>query len=133
MNKMRSPLKHREKGLTLIELMIDLGILLPVLGIALAILVVSNEMSEESRERLLALNAARSTLEAVKDTPLVNVPAIPTAPLVPAGLRNGAINITTNPVNLVGAQIATVTVTVSWSSRRNRAKTLQVTTMRSQF
>lgn len=130
---MKSFLKQRETGLALIEVMIALGLLLLVLGTALGVLVVSNEMSEESRERLLALNTARSTLEIIKDTPLPNVPTIPTASLVPAELRNGTINITTNPTSLVGVQVATVTVTVSWISRRNRVRTLQITTMRSRF
>ena len=90
-------------------------------------------MSEESRSRLLALNAARTTLETIKNTPLGAVPAINTANIVPQALPGGAIVIRTNPANLAGAVVATVTVTVSWIGPKNMPRTLQVTTMRSQF
>ena len=122
-----------QKGLTLIELMVSFFFLALIVLSSIYVLTAAHQMSEESRGRLLALNAARSTLEAVKQTTLTAVPAINTAPFVPAELRNGAIAIATNPVNLAGVQIATVTVTVSWNGPRNRPLTLQVTTMRSRF
>lgn len=121
------------KGLTLVEVLGALTLLLPTLLVALYVLTAAQGMSEESRERLLALNAARSTLEIVKDTPLVNVPNINTVPLVPTGLRNGAIAVTTNPANLGAQTLATVTVTVNWLGAKNRPRSLQVTTMRSRY
>ena len=125
--------RQTEKGLTLIEMMFSFFFMVLILLFALQVLTSAHQLSEESRGRLLALNAARSTLEAIKNTALVNVPAINTAAFVPAELRNGNIAITTNPANLVGVQIATVTVTVTWFGPRNRPMQFQMTTMRSRF
>ena len=122
-----------EKGISLAEILISLVILLPALLITISILTSAQYLSHQSRERLLALNAARTTLETIKDTPLQSVPGISTAGFVPVGLRNGIITITTNPANLAAAQVATVTVTVSWSGTRNFQRSLQVTTMRSKY
>lgn len=120
-------------GMTLTEILISLGIVLPALLIAISVLATAQHLSNESRERLLALNAARTTLETIKDTPLQNVPNINPAASVPAGLRNGAITIVTNPVNLNGVQVATVTVTVTWTGSRNFQRSLQISTMRSRY
>ncbi len=122
-----------EKGISLAEILISLAVILPSLLITISILASAQYLSHQSRERLLALNAARTTIETIKDTPLQSVPGISTASFIPTGLRNGAIAITTNPVNLAGAQIATVTVTVTWSGTRNFQRSLQVTTMRSKY
>lgn len=121
----------QEKGLTLLELIFSVSIMVLVLLSALYVIMMAHQMSEDSRGRLLALQAARSTLEVIKDTPLPNVPAINTAPLVPAALLNGAIAIATNPFPIGGVAIATVTVTVSWTGPRNRPRNLQISTMRS--
>ena len=123
----------RTKGFTLIELMISMFIMTIVLLGCFYILTAAHNMSEDSRSRLLALNAARSTLEAIKTTALINVPAVNTAAYVPADLPNGAIAITTNPANLAGQTVATVTVTVSWLGPRNMNRSLQISTMRSQY
>lgn len=79
------------------------------------------------------MNAARSTLEEIKDTTLSGVANIQTAGFIPADLPNGAITITTNPANVSAVTIATVTVTVTWTGPRNRPMTLEITTMRSAF
>lgn len=125
--------RFSEKGVALLELMFSAAIMTAVLLSCYFVLISAHHMSEESRSRLLALNAARSTLEAIKTTPIANVPAINTAPFLPADLPGGAIAIVTNPANVVGVQIATVTVVVSWTGPRNMPRTLQMTTMRSQF
>ena len=125
--------RRRRKGLTLLELLVSLTIYSVAIVSAVFALTSAHQLSEESRGRLLALNAARTTLETVINTPLVNIPNINTAALVPAGLRNGAVAIRTNPANLAGAQIATVTVVVTWTGPKNMPKTLEVTTMRSRF
>jgi len=126
-------LRRCQKGLTLVEVLGALTLLLPTLLVALYVLIIAQNMSQEARERLLAVNAARSTLETIKSTPLPSIPALNTASLVPANLKNGAIAITTNPANLAGQSIATVTVTVSWLGAKNRPRALRVTTMRSQY
>ncbi len=126
-------LLRSRKGMTLVEVLAALTILLPTLLSAFYVLVVAQTMSQESRDRLLALNAARSTLETIKDTALTSVPNINTASFIPANLKNGAITITTNPANLGGQSLATVTITVNWLGPKNRARSLQVTTMRSRY
>ncbi len=126
-------LLRSRKGMTLVEVLAALTILLPTLLAALYVLVVAQNMSQESRDRLLALNAARSTLETIKDTALTSVPNINTTSFIPANLKNGAISITTNPTNLGGQTLATVTITVNWLGPKNRARSLQVTTMRSRY
>lgn len=122
-----------EKGLTLLEVLFSFGLMTLVLLSSFYVLTSAHHMSEESRSRLLALNAARTTLETIKNTPLGAIPGINTANIVPRALPGGAIVIRTNPANLAGAIVATVTVTVSWTGPKNMPRTLQITTMRSQF
>lgn len=122
-----------QRGFTLIELMISSFILVVVMGSAVYVLTQAQMMSGESRQRLLALHAARSTLETIKNTSLTSVPAINTAALVPAGLTGGSITIATNPANLAGVSVATVTVTVSWTGPKNMPRSLQISTMRSMY
>ena len=120
-----------DKGLTLIEMLFSFGLLAIVVSSAFFGLLVAHQMSEDSHSRFVALNAARSTLEEIKDTPLANVPNIDTVKFVPIDLPNGVINITTNPASVSTAQVATVTVTVTWAGAQNRQQQLEVTTMRS--
>ena len=130
---MRGKILTDHKGLTLIELLFSVGLMTLVLLSSFYVLTAAHQMSEESRSRLLALNAARTTLETIKATPLANVRAINTRAFIPRDLPRGAIAIATNPANPAGAAVATVTVTVSWVGPKNMPRTLQVTTMRSQF
>lgn len=126
-------LKKNQKGLTLIELMFSMFLLAVTVITSFYVLTAAHHMSEASRGRLLALNAARSIMEQIKETPLTAVPAINAAQFISPELRNGAAVITTNPANLAGVQVATVTVTVNWTGPRNRPSTIQFTTMRSRF
>ncbi len=128
---MRKPFS--KKGLSLIEIVISLAILLPSLLVCIFVLTNAQHMSQEARNRLLALNTARSVIETIKDTPLQNITAINTAGLIPAELRNGAVVIATNPANLINAQIATVTVTVTWTGVKNMPRAFRITTMRSRY
>lgn len=123
----------RQRGFTLIELMISAFILVTVCGSAVYALTQAQAMSIENRQRLLAMHAARSTLETIKNTPLQNLGSISTSSLVPTGLTNGSITIATNPANLTGVTIATVTVTVSYRGAKNMVRSLQVSTMRSLY
>lgn len=124
--------KHQE-GLTLIELMISSMIMTIVLLSCMYVLFMAQRISEESRQRLLALNAARSVMEVIKDTPIAAVPAINTAAYVPAELQNGAIAITTNPANVAAVNLATVTINVTWIGAGNRPQSLTFTTQRSSY
>lgn len=120
-------------GFTLLEIMISFVVLSIAVLSAVYVLEYGQKVSVDCRKTLIALNAARSTLEVVKNTPLAGVPGIATAGLVPAELTNGAVVITTDPSNLAGAQFAVVTVTVSWRGTSNRLNSLQVSTIRSAF
>lgn len=121
-------------GFTLMEVLLSLGIFTVVLVSSLYVLSSAHQLSTQSRERLLALTAARSTVEAIKNTPLVNIRSITTAAFIPPGLRNGNITILTNP-GLISAntQNATITVTVTWTGPKNIPQRLDITTMRSRF
>ena len=123
-----------QKGLTFIELMIAVAIMGVTLLAASYALISAHHLSEESRSRLLAANAARTTLEAVKDTPLQSIPAMATAGFVPQDLPNGAIQILTNPAVGAGTQVATVTVRVTWTGSKNdTTRSMDITTRRSRF
>jgi prepilin-type N-terminal cleavage/methylation domain-containing protein len=122
-----------EKGLTLIELMISLALMALVSVTGFYILTAAKQMSESSRSRLLAANAARSALEQIKNTGLQNVGALSTSGFIPSTLPGGTMTIATNPANLSSATIATVTVTVNWQGPRNRTEQLQISTMRSAY
>lgn len=124
---------NSQRGVLLIEILTSLGVLLPILLIALFVLINAHQLSQESRERLLALTTAHSVLETIKDTALPNVLRINTAGLIPAALPQGAVVITSNPANPAGATLATLTVTVSWQGTRNTPRNLRVTTMRSRY
>lgn len=126
-------MRSKQGGFTLIELMFSVAILSFVLLSSFAALTEAHQMSQESRYRLIAANTARSVLERVKDTPLALVTAINTNALLPADLPNAAIAITTNPANLTGVQLATVTVSITWTNPKGRPGVLEVTTMRSRF
>ena len=126
-------MKSREGGFTLVEVMFSVAILGLVLLAAFSGLTSAHQMSQESRYRLIATNTARSVLETIKDTPLGLVDNIDTAALIPQDLPNGNITITTNPANLSGAQLATVTVSITWTNPKGLPGAVEFTTMRSRF
>ncbi len=121
------------KGFTLIELALSLFILTLIAVSSAFVLISTRQLSEGSRGKLLASNAAHSALETIKNTALASVSGINTSSFIPASLPSGAMTITTNPVDVTGQQIATVTVAVTWRGPKNRLETLEVTTMRSRF
>lgn len=125
--------EKNQRGFTLVELLISSFVLVVVVGSAIFALRQAQMMSTESRLRLLAIHAGRSTVETIKNTALTSVSSISTAALVPADLTNGSITITTNPANVSGVTIATVTVTVNWTGPKNMARSLQISTMRSVY
>jgi prepilin-type N-terminal cleavage/methylation domain-containing protein len=123
-----------ERGVTLIEFMVSMAILGLVALTSFYVLTSARQMSESNRARLLALNTARSTLEQIKNTALISVPAMSTSSLIPSNLPGGAITITTNPANITATTtVATITVRVQWLGARNRTESLQISTMRSRY
>lgn len=127
--------RKSNQGLSLLEVLVSLGIFTMVLGSSLYAMTKSQQFSEESRGRLIAMNAARSVLETVKESTLPNVPNINLNSFVPAGLKNGSIAMATSSAtgNLAVDPIATITITVSWTGPNNMTRSLQLTTMRSQY
>ena len=122
-----------KRGMTLIEMMIAVAILAVVLLGAGAVLFHSRQMAEDARLKLIALDAAKNTLEVIKNTPLANCGAINTGGLVSEDLPDGAIAISTNPANLANQTLATITVTVSWTGANNRTSQFQSSTMKSSY
>lgn len=122
-----------QKGVLLLELLFAFCILGFVVISSGGLLIKTAQMSEDNKGRLLALQTAQSVLETIKDTALTGVATIPTTDLIPAGLNQGAVTIQTNPANVTGEDVATVTVTVSWRGANNRPQQLQVSTMKSRF
>lgn len=108
-----------------------------ILGVAaisaIGLLTRAARISENNREKLLALQTAQSILEVVKNTPLRNIQGIETAGTVPADLNRGAVAIETEPENPAAEPLATVTVIVSWWDSANRPQQLRLSTLRSQF
>lgn len=122
-----------QKGFTLIELMFSTAIFGLVVLLSFKLLTTAHQMSQESRYRLIAANSIRSILEEVKDTPLELVTSIDTGVYIPTDLPNGAVQILTNPANLSGAELATVTVRMTWTNPKGLPGVLEITTMRSEF
>lgn len=146
-----------KEGFTLIEVGLSLIIFTVSLLSALYVLSEAHKMSQLSRDRLLALSAARSTLELIKNTPLANIDGITQAQLdalVPTvdGTQNTAMLLTAvprNPIialawddpaqggtmeNLDGTTTqATITITIRWLGPKNMPYSFVVTTVRSRF
>ena len=78
-----------KRGFLMAEALVGLGLVVMVIGTSVAALTSSQQYAELSRSRLLAINAARSVLEATKDTPLSQIPNLVISGFVPAGLSNG--------------------------------------------
>lgn len=124
---------RNQKGISLVEMVMSVTILSIAVLAGAYILLQARQMGEESRQRLVAANVAKTVLETVKNTALANVSAISTTGLVPATLPGGTISITTNPANVSGQSLATVTVRVQWTGPRNSTRTLDVSTQRSSY
>lgn len=122
-----------ERGTTLLELLVALGVIAVAASAMAFAMLTSQHQTEEARGRVLALQAARTALETVKNTAVDDLPGIATDGLVPADLPNGNVVIETNPENPVGQELVTVTVTVTWTGPKNTPKTLRLTTMRSRY
>ena len=125
---------QNKKGALLLELLFAFVLLAFVVVSSGGLLTKAAQMSETNKGRLLALQAAQSALETIKDTPLTSITSVNTAALIPANLYRGSITIQTAPATITTAtQIADVFVTVSWRTAANRLQSLQVSTRRSCF
>ena len=122
------------RGLTLIELLVATAVVSIAMLASAFMVLQGRQMAVDARTKLLAVNAARSVLEAVKDTPLTALSTITLSSYVPSALPSGSITLTTNPSSIISTTtIATLTVTVSWRASRNRTQTLAISTQRSAY
>jgi Tfp pilus assembly protein PilV len=123
-----------KKGVLLAEVLFAFLLLALVVISSGGLLIKTAQMSEDNKSRILALQAAQSALETIKDTSLTSLATINTASFVPAYLKNGAMTVQTNPATITtNTQIATITVTISWQGAMNRTQRLEVSTMKSRF
>ena len=128
-----------EKGLTLIELIISLLIIVITSAGALQAIHAANILSIEAKETTIAMNDARAVLERVKITPLSSLPTDATvyantiwadlATFISNNLSGQQVQVTGGS----GASLRQVTVTVSWIGPRNKQKSVQFTTLKSFF
>lgn len=124
---------RNEKGVLLMEVLFAFLLLALVVISSGGLLIKTAQMSEDNRGRLMALQAAQSALETIKDTDLTSLATIDTTAFIPVYLKNGALTIQTNPVIGANTQLATITITVSWQGAANRPQQLQLSTMKSRF
>jgi Tfp pilus assembly protein PilX len=122
-----------ESGSLLLEILFAFLLLSFVVISSGGLLAKTAQMSADNKGRLLALEAAQSALETIKDTSLTSIANINTAALIPANLNQGTMTIQANPTIGATTQIATITVTVSWRGSLNRTQQLQISTMKSRF
>lgn len=130
---MRLEKLKNKQGVLILEMLFAFSLLSIVTISAGGLLIKTAQMSADNKGRILALQAAQSALETIKDTPLTSITRINTASFVPTGLNQGTVTIQTNPTIGSSTQIATITVTVSWRGSLNRLQQLQVSTMKSRF
>ncbi len=118
-----------ERGMTLVEMIMSLTILAVGVLAAIFVMTTAKQMAEDARFKLMAVNAAKSVLEVVKDTPLANVAGIDESDYVPADLPDAEITLLTNG----STPLITVTVRVEWTGAKGRAQQIEVTSMRSAY
>ena len=114
-----------EGGFTLIEFLFSLVVFATILGGSLAALQTAQQLSEDSQSRLIAMNAARTVLELMKDPDknLTQAAAVTTA--VP--LQNGSVTIDWRPANpgagetLANTDYATFLVYIYWAPKGSTA------------
>jgi prepilin-type N-terminal cleavage/methylation domain-containing protein len=142
-------------GFSLVELLIALLVFVVAAGASFATFQASAQLSETSRNRMIALQDAKSVLEEIKVLALQNVmTALPaqlsagqfnsqlrtfnsdgswTGQSIPA-LGNEQITLTSNPqVVDASTTLATFTVTVGWVDARGRLLSLSLTTQKSSY
>ncbi len=127
------------KGLTLVELLVSLLIIVITSAGALQAIYAANILSIESKETTIAMNDARAVLERVKITSLSLLPSNTTvnANTIWADLATFISNNLDSEQVLVtggdGISLRQITVTVNWTGPRNKQKSVQFTTLKSFF
>ena len=133
----RQIVQNKNRGFTLIELMISLAIVVVAIAGTLQAIHAANILSIESRETTIAMNDARAVLERIKISSLASLPENATVDasavwadlgtFVSNSLANEQIQITAGG----GSSLRQMTVTVTWMGPRNKNKSVQFTTLKS--
>ncbi len=133
-------MRKREKGFTLIELMLSILIVSVATAGALEAIYMSNRLSIQAKENTIALSDARAIVDRIKITPLSMLPSNGSTvnastiwsnlnDFVSMGLVNENIYITGG----AGSSVRQITIAVSWSGVGNRNRQLKFTTLKSSF
>ena len=129
----------RNKGFTLIEVIISLVIIIITSAGALQAIHAANILSIEAKETTVAMNDARAVLERIKITALSSLPTNATVnasaiwadlnTFISNNLNGEQIQIT----GAIGISLRQITVTVNWVGPRNKQMSVQFTTLKSFF
>ncbi len=122
-----------QRGISLLEILFSFAVLVLIGLTSIKLSVDSQQLTQDTQLKLLAMGAARSVMENVRMTPLTDVPSISTSSYIPTDLPGGAISITTSPSPPTGVDIATVTIRVSWTGSKGRSRTFDLTTMKTRY
>jgi len=134
----KKKLKNK-RGMTLIEVVISLAILVIASAGALQAIFTSNILSVEAKETTIAMNDARAVLERVKITSLGSLPSDATIDGFTVWADLGTTisnNLNQEQILITGGNgntVRQITVTVNWVGPRNKAKSVQFTTLKSFF
>jgi Tfp pilus assembly protein PilV len=124
-----------QQGMTLIEVLFSFGLLAIFALTSLRLITMSQQLTVDTQSKLIAIGAARSVMEMIKTNPLSEVDTLSTSGYLPADLPGGSIQIVTSPSGaaLDTAEIATVTVAVSWVGSKGRALSTSLSILKSAY
>jgi prepilin-type N-terminal cleavage/methylation domain-containing protein len=119
-----------KKGMTLIEIMIALVILLfaSLALMKIAVLTISTNVQNVVRDE--AVNAAETRMNDLRSVPFDNIETAATATVISRNVRNFTVNynIPTPAVTPINANCKQITISVAWSYR-GQAYTHSITTI----
>ena len=116
--------KQSKAGLTLLEVMLTSGILLIAIVALLYTFVNCIFLNESNKEALTAANDAQYVLEQIKSLAFSQIESY--TPPVFTNLEDE--NIPAPVVTVISSRVKRVTVNVSWTDKRRRARSFALTT-----
>jgi len=121
--------------MTLVEVLFSFGLLAVFALTSLRLITMAQQLTVDTQSKLIAIGAARSVMEMIKTNPLSEVDTLSTSGYLPADLPGGSIQIITSPSGaaLDTAEIATVTVAVSWVGSKGRTLSTSLSILKSAY